>query len=151
MSERINLDVGLTSSRKFACRISDKGELKPAEPGRWIAWLTENKGRSVEVAVSRPKRSSRANAYWWAVVVPLVAEILTREAKLDLPLSNEAVHYRLVAVFGPAQKTPLGRVGIRSSEMDSAQFSELVNQTRAWLLHKYGVICPTPEDYWEAA
>jgi hypothetical protein len=150
MSERFNLDSGASVTRKFKVRVNDAGELKPVEPGRWIACLAGLRGRTVEVTISRPKRSNAFNAFWWAVVVPLAAELLTAEARLDPPIPAVPVHYKLVEAFGPSVSTPLGLVPVRSSEMSTDEFTDLVSKVREWMLHKYGVVCPTPDDRWAA-
>lgn len=151
MSERFNLDTGATVTRKFKVRVNEAGEIRPLEPGRWITYLASLKSRTVEVAISRPKRSNAFNAYWWAVVVPLAAELLSVEAKIDPPIPLLLVHYRLVESFGGSISTPLGLVPVRSSDMTTDEFTELSSKAREWMLHRYGVVCPTPDDRWEAA
>jgi hypothetical protein len=151
VSERFNLDRQPEESVTFRAKVDEEGALRMEQPGRWRAWLAARKGKLLDLTVTRrrERRSNAANRYWWGVVVPLAVELLS--VGLDLPLPREAVHYKLVEVFGAHVDSLLGPVGVRSSEMTSEQFHQLTSDVREWMLHKFGVVCPTPEDRWEAA
>ena len=119
------------------------GKLKPDNPAAWPIAMRQFDGKrvTVEVEAERVRRSLRANARHWSVIVPLARHALNllRGPEL-LPLNKDQTHYVLVTAFGASEETELGPVPVRSSLMDTKQFQAMDEKASLWLMDKgYGV------------
>lgn len=127
---------------KFTGRVQN-GRLIPDNPASYPIALRECEGKpvTVEVEVRRERRSVKANAYHWGIIVPLAQHALNLKRGPEMiPLSKDQVHYVLVTAFGASEETELGPVPVRSSLMDSKQFSALDEKAARWLMDQgYGI------------
>lgn len=100
------------------------------------------------------RRSSRANRYWWGVVVKTFQEIWSKgRVQLGLPpYTKEQVHYTLVEVTAGTELGPMGRdVPVPTKVMDSKEFWQLTEDARALAWDEYQVRIPEPNEPWEDA
>jgi hypothetical protein len=114
-----------------------RGEVKQGklvcDPASWAIAMREYEGKRVvvEIEPERDIRSLRANARYWALLVPLAGDFLSKTR--DVPLGKDQVHYVLTAAFAGCDETPLGIVPVRTSTMTTAQFAEFCNRIEVWL------------------
>lgn len=134
----------------FSGTVSANCVFVPDVPARWSAWLSHLRGKRVTVTLEKERstRSTQQNRYWWSCIVPMFQEIwsLARtEAGLP-PYSREQVHEVLVEALAGCEDGPLPgtRVRKRTSQMDSADFTKLVDAARALAWDNYGVSIPSP-------
>ena len=103
-------------------------------------------GVAVDVVVKkhRNKRSDRQNRWHWGIAVPLIAHELGYDKH-----EHEDVHYALVAkCFGTHWDDKLKQEipNVRSSELTTAQFSELMEWEIRWAAQEYGIVVPLPNE-----
>jgi hypothetical protein len=109
-------------------------------------WLMTLKGKAVEIVIKekRSRRSQDQNAWHWAVAVPLIAEAMGHSRD-----EYEMVHYALVQeCFGTVvdERTGLHVPKVRSSKLDTKQFSELMEWEVRFAAEKLGLYVPLPDD-----
>lgn len=109
-------------------------------------YLRSLAGRRVDVVVKihREKRSDRQNRWWWGIAVPLIAHELGYDKH-----EHEMVHYALVAKcfgtkFDPVMKQEIPLV--RSSQLTTVQFSELMEWAVRWAAQEHGISVPLPNE-----
>lgn len=118
------------------------GKLVCDLPAAWPIAMREMDGRrvTVEIEAERSRRTVKANAYHWAVIVPLAQHALNLKRPDQIPLSKDQTHYVLVTAFGASEETELGPVPVRSSLMDTQQFHALDEKAARWLMDLgYGI------------
>ena len=108
----------------------------------WRVLLRRYRGMSVELVVrpQRVRRSRQANAYWWAVVIPTIADDLGYP-----PAEQAAVHDAVVrALRGTVgdEKLP---VRPSTATMDRDDFAALVDEAIVWAATTLGVVIPDPD------
>lgn len=95
----------------------------------------------------RPRRSLRANAFYWAVVVESFRAFLFDQGE---PLTAEQVHELCKAKFlrqtvvNHATGEVIGETTKSTAGMDTAEFSAYVDSVAAWLADTFGIILPAP-------
>jgi hypothetical protein len=100
-------------------------------------------GKTVELVMRRyyPQRSDEQNRYWWGVVVHLIAE------RTGFP--KDDVHELLMAKFTSQEAVVEGaktRIRKSSTELNTQEFTDLIEQTIAWAAEKLDLVIPTPEE-----
>lgn len=133
----------------------DVGEDGQLADRRRAAWLWSQiklyAGRRVRIRVSAPKRSTRANAYYWGVVLDTI-----RRACMDAgqPVSAEELHHHFKALYLPARTFEV--MGIdhvmpgSTAQLDSTSFAdyiEAIKQDEQVLA--LGCYIPDPDEYEE--
>lgn len=106
------------------------------DPVSWSIAMREFEGREVVVEIDRKRevRSTRANARYWTVLVPLARHCLNLKRGSDqLPLNKDEVHYLLVTAFAGSEVTELGSVPVRTRTMNTQQFHHFTEQVSLWL------------------
>lgn len=101
-------------------------------------------GKRVDVVVKpyHRRRSDPQNKWWWGIAVPLIAHELGYDKH-----EHEQLHYALVAkCFGTTtdQKLHQEIPNVRSSQMTTVQFSELMEWAVRWAAQDYGIEIPLP-------
>lgn len=91
----------------------------------------EGKRVLVEIDEEKERRSLRANARYWGVLVPLAGHLLSKTR--DVPLSSKQVHYVLVSAFAGCDETPLGLVPVETHTMDKPTFHAFNERVALWL------------------
>ena len=83
-------------------------------------------------------RSSRANRYYWGVVMAILAR--------ELGYTAEEVHDALKAKFRGHEDITTGLVIARSTRTNSPDFWEYIAQVRLWSHQFLGVYIPEPNE-----
>ncbi|MFZ5586131.1 MAG: hypothetical protein ACOZHQ_09400 [Thermodesulfobacteriota bacterium] len=125
---------------EFAGSIRGK-RLHLADRPAFDAWVSaQPEGLAVRVEVKRRRRSKSANSYYWAVVVPMVAE--------HTGFTEEETHEALKALhLGREVKDLAGREIVctkSSATLDSKEFAEYVDRCIAFAAAELGVAIPLP-------
>jgi len=89
------------------------------------------------------KRSSRANAYYWGVVLKIIAD--------HLGYTVEELHDGLKAKFRSREDLSTGLTITRSTRVGSDEFWRYVDEVRHWSHTFLGVYIPGPNEHEEAA
>jgi hypothetical protein len=133
--------------RPFECIVTAAGELRPVHPDRARA-LSTQEGQRVMVRLldAEDVRRDRANRYWWVAIVGTVKTLWERE--IDALIPKEAVHDKLVTIFGGGLvETPEGPARTSSRTKTVREFAEMTNDAREYVWHTYGVPIPSGEDW----
>ncbi len=113
-----------------------RGKFIPDDPDLFRKDFTRREGRRVcvSVGIERRDRSDQQNRYYWGCVIKTLSEWSGYEP--------EEMHEALKAEFLalPDIKTGL-RIAHSTAQMDTAQFSEYVEQVRRWAAG-HGVVIP---------
>jgi len=123
------------------------GVLTFDEPLRWRATLGRHVGRRVTVIIRREqlRRTTQANAWYWACVVPLFSEWTGYE--------KDEAHEVLKQMFLKVEKVlPTGEIVEstgRTSTMNIEEFSEYCNRIVRFLA-EHGIAVPEPGQRAEA-
>lgn len=102
----------------------------------------------VTIAERKRQRSSRQNAYYWAVPVHLFhqflneqGEAMTKEQTHELMkakfLRETVVNHETGEVFGERVKS--------TTELSTSEFAEYLDQCIAWLADMFDIVCPDPD------
>ena len=99
-----------------------------------------------------PKRSLSQNAYWFAVVIPILSQHL-REGTGDSSWTNDAAHEFSKMLWLPAKtrKLPDGSeitTPTSSTELSTKEFSTLTDEAILWL-GEQGIAVPSPDQYFD--
>ena len=128
----------------FRATISKGKLLVPdSEKGRMAKWSMSQNDGEVEIKIGRKtkRRSLKANSYYFAVVLPILAESWGYE---DLEELDDALEAR----FLPKQVKKLGKeevlVAGRCSKQDTTAFGEFVLKVSAYAAQE-GIIIPSPD------
>ena len=130
---------------RFAAEVSDKGELRIADPIRWRARLSRLSGKRVLVTVQREKhaRSLKANAYLWGVVYEVLAEWSGH--------SPEEIHEAMKMTFLPRRQLTIKATGEvmdipgSTATLDSEAFSDYVSRVKLFAAES-GCHVPDPDE-----
>ncbi len=126
----------------------EKGRLVFEEPDNFSMWLNQFIGKRVEVIVRKKKKIrttgkadelGNQNGYYWSVVLPLSAKELGYTVdEMHEIFTNEYAPYTTRDFKG--KKVP---IKIRTSEMDTLQFTEYVETIRQ-VMAEMNIIIPDP-------
>lgn len=104
--------------------------------------LLQFRGQTVEVTVERRRklRTQEQNAYYWGVVVKMIAD----ECGYRTAEEQQGVHVALREKFLPRK----GKLQIASSTaaLDTAQFTDYIEQVRQWAAEDLGIYIPDPNE-----
>jgi hypothetical protein len=121
---------------------------------RLISFIGSRRGiHKVEIAPSRPTRSVRANAFYWAAIATPFAEFLSdQEPKLFSPedahdvLKRNLLPSRLVV--NPVTGEVMAKLIGETRTMTTEEFADWIERCRAWLDEKCGLVTLDPgEDF----
>jgi len=89
---------------------------------------------------SKPIRSLRANSYYWATIVPVLAE--------HFGYTNMEMHEELKYLFNPVplKLDPMKVKGGTTTTLKTDEFAEYVKQIQVWGLVEHGVVFRDKED-----
>jgi hypothetical protein len=133
--------------RPFECIVTAAGELRPVHPDRARALSTQEGQRvTVRLLDADDIRRDRANRYWWVAIVGTVKGLWEHE--LDALIPKEAVHDKLVTIFGGGLvDTPEGPARTSSRTKTVREFAAMTNEVRDYVWHRWGVPIPSGEDW----
>jgi hypothetical protein len=131
----------------FSGIVDGKGRMKLDDPpalARHIATLT-NRPIELTVKQKRSQRSTRQNAYWWGVVIPLLSEHLG----YDKNEMHEALKYKFLRL--DAEPDANGLVRMRgTSTLNTKEMTDLIEEVITWAGAEFGVVIPLPNEVLEA-
>lgn len=102
-------------------------------------WMQAQPDGAYAVTVERwsAKRSNRQNAYYWGVIVPMLAE--------HCGYTHEEMHFALrwqhLAVLGSHPPTSRS-----TADLTDAEFADYCSRVRAWASVELGVYVPEPNE-----
>lgn len=132
------------SSPVWSAVCDGSGRLHLDAPAVFKAWCAKLANQPVQVIVrkARQNRSKNANAYWWGVVIPCIADSLGY-----LPYEHEAVHDAVVRHIVGLRPNSDPRLQIRQSthDMDKEDFGVLIESTVIWAATELGIVIPDPD------
>lgn len=127
--------------------VTDDGRLELDNRGEFSkAMRTFKRGRvTVRVEIDRPKRSNRANRYYFGAVLKLIAEH-TGDEPLDL---HESLKRKFTQ---PIVLDVLGEQILvwRTSDDDSQEFYDFVEAVRHFAVTELGVETPDPDPHFKS-
>jgi len=112
-------------------------------PQQFHAYAKRFEGDEIEIEIRkrRSKRSHDQNAYWWSVVVPLIAE--------HTGYTRDEAHEALKAKFLGQEDMSHGLIRIGSTaKLNTLDFADLVDRVVLWAAEELGVIIPLPDKRW---
>lgn len=121
-------------------------ELLDVERIRRRVYLLGIAGKEVEIVIKvhRDRRSTKQNAWWWGIAVPLIAHELGYDRH-----EHDRLHYALVSLcFGTTvdavtkQEIP----NVRSSQLMTVQFADLMEWAVRWAAQEHGIVIPLPNE-----
>ena len=129
-----------------AVSLDGKLSLAESERQRRQTYLHSLAGQAVDIVVKvhKDRRSDRQNRWWWGIAVPLIAHELGYDRH-----EHEAVHYALVAKCFGVHHDPVMQQeipNVRSSQLTTAQFSELMEWAVRWAAQEHGITVPLPNE-----
>jgi hypothetical protein len=117
----------------------EKGKIRLDSPGSFQALLARLEGRQVALRVTRHhhSRSLSQNAYYWGVVIPLLAECCGYE--------DDEMHHALKHRFLRDRANEKGGLVLvkSSAALNTREFTEFIEQCRR-LAAELGVAIPDP-------
>lgn len=126
---------------RIPARVDDQGVLRPADPLAWRQYLARQKGRDVWLTVVRQSKPHTSNqrAYYWAVVVDMVAASIgeSREETHEL-LKAKFLPEREIELLGGKKLTMPPSTKLLSTE----EYSAYIERIRVWSAQWLGVSIP---------
>ncbi len=129
----------------FSGVVDPRGVLRLDARSVLAAYLKRLANKPVEliVRVKRRQRSRNQNAWYWAVIVPMIAEHCGYQ-----PHEHDALHDELVRMHLGLRPEPNPlklRISTSDPDMSTADFAEYCEQVRIWAAADLGVVIPDPE------
>ena len=119
----------------FRGHVDDAGKPHMDAPKQLAAYWRHLAGQDVEVEIRKRKsrRSVKANAFWWAAVIPPLCA--------HTGYTPDEMHEALKAKFLGAEdlSTGLRRIG-STAALDTAAFAELTDRVILWAAEHLGVV-----------
>lgn len=134
----------MSDPREFHGQINAEGQLRFDNAMAWRGQMVKLQSRRVVVTVEaeQPRRTVQHNARYWAVLIPLARQLLSKTR--DIPLSKEQTHWIVVSAFAGTEPSALGvPVPVPTRTMTTEQFHVLCTELEVWLTEN-GV--PVPGD-----
>lgn len=110
------------------------------------------KGRHrVEVARYRPRRSDQQNKWYWGVIMPMAAHALTESQGETFDPETAHQFFKALFLSRPVVDRRSGELLTNivgsSAVLDTARYTEYVEQVRQWMAEYLGVVVPDPEAF----
>ena len=127
---------------KFKAAVLE-GKLVFEEPDLYEMWLGCLNNKKVEVVVRKPekKRTDKQNAYYWAVLVRMIAD--------DTGDDTESTHFFLKSLFLKDYKIVNRKrytiVG-STKKLNTIKFEKYNNQIRKWAAEELNLSIPEPKE-----
>lgn len=111
----------------------------------------EGKQITIRIERTKKKRSNPQNSYYWGCCLPLI-QLGFKEVTGEFRTA-ENLHYNiLLPLFAPIKEIPNKLTGeivkekVRSSEMNTTQFSEYILEIQKWSAEFLGIYLPEPNE-----
>jgi hypothetical protein len=100
----------------------------------------------------RPRRSSRANAFYWACVVPALQQFLEDQGETytadEIHVLMKAKFLRM-SVVNKATGEVIGATVRSSASLDAKEFGVYLEKCIAWLAETFGIVVPDPREMFD--
>lgn len=131
----------------FQAKVVDKVlDMTPETTDAFFGYIATLDGRNVEIIVKEieRQRSNPQNAYYWGVVIKMIAEYSGYNAtKADY----ERVHDTLRMMFLKRQDGFLNKERVLSTtELNTSEFEEYLAQIRQWAAIALNLVIPLPNE-----
>src|SRR3990167_10781330 len=109
---------------------------------RFTRFLLSNKGKYL-LTLKKPtrRRSTPQNAWYWACVLPVIADYIGEEDLEEVDRLMESQHLRTQVSVKGKMYTKVGR----GSKLNSHDFGEYVERVRMWASKELGCVIPDPD------
>lgn len=131
------------SERPVFIGVVSDGKVRLDYPKQFAAYSTRFEGDEIEVEIRkrRSRRSHDQNAYYWAVVIPLLAS--------HTGYTHDEMHEALKAKFLGTEDMSHGLLRIGSTaKLNTLEFADLVDRVVLWAAESLGVVIPLPDKRW---
>jgi hypothetical protein len=127
-------------TRIHYAHVDEHGKLRLDAPASFASAMRVFAGKPVEltVRVKRNRRSDRQNAYYWSVIVGMLAEF----CGYDQDAMHEALKWKFLRLEADS---PLPTVRSTAS-LSTHEFEEYVERVRLWAGADLGVNIPLPNE-----
>jgi hypothetical protein len=111
---------------------------------RWCRTFKTGTHVDITIRAHKSKRSNDQNAYYWGVVVPILADHFGYEP--------EEIHEELKILFNPIESKirPGQKIGGSTTKMSTVEFfsdeTSYVERICRWAASEYGVYIPPPNE-----
>lgn len=128
---------------QLSATVGEAGQLMWSEPVRYKAWAAVARGRHVTVTLERLRlrRSTVANARYWACLVPFAAEIF--EQRTGQPFTKDMAHYALKLAFLGHQTVIVAGVEVlvpkSTADLPVGEFNDYTQRIEAWIWQEFKV------------
>ena len=126
----------------FYATVSDDLTLKYLNIAKFKNHLLKLKGKTVAVTCEERKkhRSNEQNAYYWGVVLKTIADYAGYRGEQEIT----GIHEELKRMF--LQK--IGKLNIvkSTSSLNTAEFTDYIENIRLWAAQELGVYIPDPNE-----
>lgn len=131
---------------QFKGHVDSRGVLHMDDVAKVKSAVKELAGKIVVMTVEphRQARSLSQNAWYWACIVPAIAQQLSMMAGHEI--DPETAHDVLKSAFIGTEDTPLGKAPKSSKALDIEQFSDYCEKIRAYAATEYGMFIPGPNE-----
>lgn len=125
---------------KFSAKI-ENGKLILDEPAVFDLWLSFSEGKNVEVVVSRKKRAKTQPqlAYYWAVVVKMIADETGDDTDSTHSLLK-SMHLKSYKIVNKKRYTVIGSV----SKLTTVRMIEYLDKCKRWAAQELNIYIPDP-------
>jgi len=127
----------------FAVELKDgKMTMVDSEESRYTKFLLSNEGKYL-LTLKKPvrRRSTPQNAWYWACVLPIIADYIGEEDLEEVDRLMESQHLRTQVSVKGKMYTKVGRC----SKLNSHDFGEYVERVRMWASKELGCAIPDPD------
>ena len=126
---------------RFNVHVDDDGLMRAA------LGMLVGKNIEIEIREWHPKRSYQANKYYWGCVLPAVADELSRQMRLPLPMHPKVAHHLLKAAFIGIEESEEGVEPLSSAALDSRAFNLYIERIRSHAAAEWGLNIPDPGEH----
>lgn len=117
------------------------GKLKLDNPQGYLVTLSRLEGQDIELTIKKQRqvRSLQQNAYYWSVVVAILADYFGYEP--------DELHDELKLKFNPKHsKIDYDKTyGGTTTKMSTQEFSDYIDRVIRWASLEYNIVIPTAE------
>ena len=123
-----------------------KIEWDTGEALRWAKILGNLEGRRIEITIRRERKvkSAKQRGYYWAVIVPMIAEDVGEFGRNGLQRVHDGLRYLFLTVTDPRT----GMTRVRSTEeLDTVETEQYHEQCRIWANTDRHIWIGLPNEY----
>ena len=106
---------------------------------RWITTFKNGTHLDIIIRKHKTKRTLEQNAYYWSVVVPILADEFGHD-------NAEDMHEDLKREFNPvpSKLDPSKKIGGSTTKLSTVEFADYVDRICRWAATEHGIYIPPP-------